>query len=162
MTDNVATYKEAIDYLNNSFEELSSKNENGLDLTDYDRFAIRERSGSFTDFVGGFVKSTRDRDIQQRLFRNVFFWSVMVLFVGITISCIMILMVNAFRETVYWPNVASIATAFGTLLSAMIILPKIIANHLFPASEQDRSIDLFSKVLEEDRETRKSYQRKVS
>jgi len=150
---------DALSTLTDALGVVQSKKWHGLkqNLKDNDSVAIQLRGASFTRFVNSFVDDYSDRAKQQKKLRYAFFAIIMLLFLGLSIISGCSIFAIAKKEHTTGNDVATIATAFGTILSLIIVLPKIIAVHLFPSAERDKSIELFSKVLEEDFKIREFY-----
>ena len=148
---------DAFDTLSDAIDEVQSINKAGLNLGDDDSQEISSRNTLFTRFIRIFVNDSEKRASRQRFFRMCFFLAVMVVFVVLTtVGAISILRI-AKKETTSLSDIAAVVASFGAVVTALVTLPQIIANHLFPSVEQDKSIDLFSKVLEEDRKMREFY-----
>ena len=126
-------------------------------LKDHDSQEIDKRNKSFSMFVDNFVDESGKKVVQQRVFRGVFFYVVLFVFFILNVVSICVIVIISVKELPIESSIAPVAAAFGTLLSSLIMLPKIIAKHLFPSKDQDKSIELFSKVLEEDRKMRELY-----
>jgi hypothetical protein len=122
-----------------------------------DSNAVKSRNRVFTDFIEKFVIDYERRAKQQRVFRCWFFCIVVVVFIILNVLSSCSVYIIAQKANVSISDVVAAVSAFGTILSSLIVLPKIIAEHLFPKAEQDKSIELFSKVLEEDQKVREFY-----
>jgi len=112
---------------------------------------IENRSGEITKIVktlvDGFAKSDSDR----RNYREIFFVITMTSYIGVFIACL----VAIFCLSSY---TAAVVGAFGTILTTVIALPQIIAKNLFPAKEEDKSIELIREVFKGDIDLRKHYE----
>jgi len=151
--------KEAIDAITNKHRNdnkaSAEKIEYGLNyLAKSDLEEIKARNHSFTDFVSDFVTTSKTRANQQLRFRNIFFYITMLIFVALVVICVCTVKTIVSKPTTGVGDVAAIIGSFSAVMSALIVLPKTIAEHLFPSVEQDKSIALFSKALEEDRQGR--------
>ena len=148
---------EALSTLANELGIVQHKKQHGLNLKDNDSEEIQKRNVSFTNFVNSFVEDSSDRAKQQKKLRYAFFVIIMLLFSGLSVMSCCIIFVIAKKEHTTANDIVATAAAFGTVLSLIVVLPKIIAVHLFPSVERDKSVELFSKVLEEDFRIRTFY-----
>ena len=48
------------------------------------------------------------------------------------------------------PDIATLITAMVSSISSFLVLPKVIADNLFPSKEEDKTSELFSKMFEHD------------
>lgn len=70
-----------------------------------------------------------------------FFGLVMSLLTVITVGSITTFILIAINE-VSIESIALIVGAFGSLITSIIVLPQIIAKHLFPENEDQQTNDL--------------------
>ena len=129
----------------------------GYGLQESDNEGIITRGKLFTTFIENFVGESKKRATQQRIFRITFFCAVLLTFFALNVLSVLVILEVSRKTYMSYGDIAAVAAALGTVISTLIILPKIIAVHLFPSSEQDKSIELFTKVLEEDRKMREMY-----
>ncbi|MCL2527625.1 MAG: hypothetical protein FWE42_04320 [Defluviitaleaceae bacterium] len=130
-------------------EKIPGWNRGRLGGSDFTQ--IESRSGEITKIVktlvDGFAKSDSDR----RNYREIFFVITMISYIGVLIACL----VAIFCLSSY---TAAVVGAFGTILTTVIALPQIIAKNLFPAKEEDKSIELIREVFKGDIDLRKHYE----
>ena len=146
---------EALTHISEVFGEQQKKMVYGLQESDNEGIIIRGKL--FTTFIENFVGESKRRATQQRIFRIVFFCAVLLTFFTLNVLSVMVIYEVSLKIESSYTDAAAVAAALGTVISTLIILPKIIAVHLFPSTEQDKSIELFTKVLEEDRKMREMY-----
>lgn len=86
----------------------------------------------YSALVKDIVKNNRS---SQRM-KVVFFVIVCVIFSGVCAAGMYIMFIAAQKETPSYADIGIALTAFGSVISAIIALPSIIANHLFPANSE--------------------------
>lgn len=89
----------------------------------------------YSALVKDIVKNNRT---SQKL-KVIFFIIVCIVFCFICVCGMFIIMNSSNKESITNSDIGIAITGFGSVLSTVIVLPKIIAKHLFPEnSEKDR------------------------
>lgn len=102
----------------------------------------QERDNRFTVLVDQFVKNYADKYNQNKKFKGAFFWWVMVLFTFVFLLPLLIVILIAGGCIEQMESVAALATSLGTIITAMIVIPKIIAEYLFSLKEDETIIKI--------------------
>lgn len=101
-----------------------------------------KQSEHYTEIVEAFKKNYIDKRDANRRYKCVFFWVtigiLMVVVGGFAALCVGLLL-HADRWMVVLPVMAGGA---ATVIVALLKLPKIIAEHLFPLNEDQAMVDL--------------------
>lgn len=120
---------------------------------------IHYRNETITEVVKEFKEEYQKSNKTKGFYRSFFFWSAMVLFLGLVVTCLFIAIYSIFMlSDNEIGGAVAIVTSLGTIIVAIIALPKIIAEHLFPAGDRDKSIDMIQAILESDLEMRKFWE----
>jgi len=120
---------------------------------------IHYRNEAITEVVKEFKEEYVKSNATKREFSDFFFWSTMRLFIGLVGFCLVIAICGVFMlPDNEIGSAVAIVTSLGTVIVAVIALPKIIAEHLFPAGDRDKSINMIQAILESDLEMRKYWE----
>jgi len=90
------------------------------------------REEHYTTLVGNSVTNINSSTIQRRRLKVAFFVSIIVAFLGIVVCSVAVPVLLMFKDSVTTSDVIVALGSSGSLIGSMIILPKIIADHLFP------------------------------
>ena len=108
------------------------------------------RDALYTELLDHYIIATKSKNQINKFYKKVFFWVVVVAFAVIVLTPIaatFIVLFKGFTETS--AIVALVGSAAGAI-PAVIVLPKIIAQHLFPTDEDKNMIDLVKSMQEND------------
>ena len=149
--------------LKDILDEILSKTDHyepGLgNLEKSDEKNIHYRNDAITEVVQEFKSEYSQTNTQRKSFRGIFFKVTMCLFSLLILFCIFIASYSVINfNTNELGSAAIVITALGTIITTVITLPKIIAKHLFPEDERDKSIDMIKAILESDLEMRKFWE----
>lgn len=118
---------------------------------------LTQRDQLYTALLNAYVKDYDVRHKSNRGYKKIFFWFVILIF-ACTITGSVITLITLAARGMENPSVIAVAlSAFGTILSALIIIPKIIAKYLFPANEDDKVTEMVKTMQENDSKTRESH-----
>ena len=127
------------------------------DLSLSDKASIRERNEKYTDYIQEYTYQYSERANLSLFQKKCFFWfsiATTLIVVGGGITAIVLL---ARRENITIEALAAIVTAFAAVITAALALPSIIASHLFPQREDDKSAHVFEAMVKGDMDLRKMY-----
>ncbi len=91
------------------------------------------RDRYYSAMVKDIVKNNRT---SQRL-KKIFFWVVCTVFLGICGLGAVVLILIAKKSDISIEDLGVAATGFGSILTSIIVLPQIIAKHLFPENSEE-------------------------
>lgn len=115
-----------------SFNELDSK-------------AFFSMDDGFVNYLKVFILNERFKNYQKYNLKYWFFGCIMLILILITASPIILMFLLHDRMTDS-AIIISILAEFANILSALIILPKIIAEYLFNKKEDEKLIDFISQM----------------
>lgn len=131
------------------------------DLKDADLKAVRKHTRVYSDYLETFVDEYKKKARSQRIMKIWFFvLTILLLFVIIGGGVWSIIIVSA-KENISPSDVATVITAVVGSVSSFLILPKVIAENLFPSKEEDKTAEIFSKMFEHDINIRNIYSNAV-
>lgn len=113
-----------------------------------DRAALRNQY--ITDTVGDYVAHQKRTNIAQLVFKSFFFIMVCSAFCGVVWVSISIMLNISKRTDISIEEVSIAITSLVSLLSAVIVLPTKIAEHLFPSAGEKDIADFIIKMHEMD------------
>ena len=90
------------------------------------------------------VKKIIDNNDATQLIKYIFFGVVCLVFLAVSIICILVVLKIASKEAISYADISVAITGFGGVLSSIIVLPKIIAKHLFPENSEKVRFDFIS------------------
>lgn len=123
-----------------------------------DLHAISERNITYGKYLSDYCFNFNKKAKSQRRLRRCFFWITMSLLTVIVIGGIIGIGVIFAKGNIGAGEVASVISAIVGMITAFLVLPKIIGDNLFPKKEDDNSEKIFNLVLDNDLELRKFYQ----
>ena len=90
------------------------------------------------------VKKIIDNNDATQLIKYIFFGVVCLVFLAVSIIGILVVLKIASKEAISYAYISVAITGFGGVLSSIIVLPKIIAKHLFPENSEKVRFDFIS------------------
>ena len=117
----------------------------------------RARDIKYTVLLDKYVEQfPKDHDFYYCM-KKSFFWVVLVTFVVLIFGSVALLIVAATRPNMELENVIIYAvSAMGSIISSIIVIPQIIAKHLFPEKRENEILDLIKTLISDDCEIRKA------
>jgi hypothetical protein len=148
--------------LKNISEDLSTKRISPAeDSVVLKKFRIDEeyarRDKAYTALLGDYILQYKEKSKGNKWYKRVFFVCVMAVFACVVVIPIVLATVLVIRKSVSLP---ALGVAIGTIassISALVILPRIIAEHLFPKNEDQNMIALVQKMQENDSRIRDAF-----
>ena len=145
-------FKSTIEFLNSLLldKDADKKQITDADLKDADLAAIQERAKTYTGYLKNYVSDYKDKTQVQKVMKGWFFAITMFLLLCIVVASSIALVIIAKKETIRINDIATIVTAMASAVSSFLVLPKVIAENLFPSKEEDKTAEVFSKMFEHD------------
>jgi len=107
------------------------------------------RNVALTMVLGQAYLENKKTKLDNRLLKKIFFGSVMGILYCLIAVVIVITIVFAIRGVAV-EELAVIIAPFATLMTAIIILPRIIAQYLFPKEEFTQYVDIIKAMIDKD------------
>lgn len=109
-----------------------------------------KRNNLYTELLENYIQIYKKKEKNKSIYKFLFFFTTMLLFSGIIIVC----GYNMYNISVHGdPGGASVGIALSNVIgivSTLIVLPKIIAEHLFPTNEENNMIGMVKNMQEND------------
>ncbi len=123
----------------------SIKSQNRDNDPEYDR-----RNRLYTVLLDHYIKSYQSNSRNKRRYKFFFFLIINALFALIIGGSVLGIVIVALKDTVALTDMGVIFGAVSGILSAIIVIPKIIAEHLFPKDEDGNMIDMVKNMQQND------------
>lgn len=140
-------YEENLILTTSTMDEVSES----TSLLENEERELSERGDLYTALLNAYVTDFDVRHTQNRdFYKKEFFTTVMRLFTLAIFGSICALIIVSIKNSGNNTELSVIITAFGTIISSLIIIPKIIAKYLFPLDEDDKVADMVKTMQRND------------
>ena len=102
------------------------------------------QSNKRNEYYSLLVKKIIDNNDATQIIKYIFFGIVCLVFIAVSIIGIISILIIAKKDTMTNSDIGVAITGFGSVLSSIIVLPKIIAKHLFPENSEKVRFDFIS------------------
>jgi len=109
-----------------------------------------ERDKIITQVISDFADHQRKRDQEQRKQKAAFFKIVCFSFCAVIVGSLAVIIIIATKQDMGWEELGVALASVGSLISAIIVLPSKIAEHLFPASGESDLTQFFIQIHDVD------------
>lgn len=140
-----------------SDSDLNKKTSESLKQNDRHNISLRDESS--TAFFQAFVKTYKTNAKTNRNLKRAFFVMFMI-FITIMIVFLPVIFIVAAcsRRINYVEALTALISSAATIITSIIIIPKIMVQHLFSSEETKVSVELINKLLEADKKTREIHE----
>lgn len=128
-----------------------TKKENSGFGTQYDK-----RDKIYTDLLDKYKSQFESKSNWNKIYKLIFYIVAMVAFIGIIAVSMYIIYIVAAKGDGSISDVAVVVGSTSGIISAIIVLPKIIAEHLFPTDEHSHMINMVQNMQVNDSRIRSS------
>lgn len=128
-----------------------------IDHQDKDWNEILDRNGTYSQFIFAYTVSSNKKTKHQSIMKIWFFVIILFLLVALVISTCAAIIIIAKKPSLNTEDVATIITAISGVVASFLVIPKVIANNLFPKTEDDKTAQIFGDMIKSDLELRKYY-----
>lgn len=119
--------------------------------------ALQKHSDSYSDFLETYVKEYKKKVHNQRVMKNWFFVLINILLFAIIGGGVAAVAFVCLKKSITTNDVAAVITAVVGAVSSFLILPRVIAENLFPSREEDKTAEIFEKMFGYDTNIRNFY-----
>lgn len=113
------------------------------------------RNKLYTQLLETYIENYRKKEKTKGIYKCVFFIITIILFLGIIVcGLIGIIMLSVYGDG----NLANVGIAIANIVgivSTLIVLPRIIAEHLFPTNEESNMLGMVKNMQDNDANIRK-------
>lgn len=128
---------------------IAQSNETDNSQAQYDK-----RDTIYTDLLDEYKKQFISKSKWNKWYKLAFFVLAMLVFVGLIFASMHVLFIVANKGDTNAADIAVVVGSTAGIISAIIVLPKIIAEHLFPTDDQSRMIDMVKNMQVNDSKIR--------
>ena len=137
------------------YDYVSSKSKYSLELIQYDMVRLKSREYKYQELLERYVDDYKFRKNKNRRYRSWFFWTFLITFILILLVSMLYILVTAFYADKFDISVVTgLITVCLTMISSIIIIPKIIAKYLFDADEDKYMAEIIKAMFLQDNNTR--------
>ncbi len=129
----------------------ASEKENSTCGEQYDR-----RDFLYADLLDKYIQSYKSKTAWNKGYKLVFFVISMLVFTAIIAVSLVALYIVAKRDNHSPSDIATVLSSMVGIVSSIIVLPRIIAEHLFPTNEDGNMIDMVKNMQLNDSKIRNS------
>lgn len=108
------------------------------------------RNRLYTQLLGIYIENYKQKEKTKGIYKCIFFIITLLLFLGIIVcGLIGIVALSVFGDE----NLANVGIAIANIagiVSALIVLPRIIAEHLFPTDEESNMLEMVKNMQDND------------
>lgn len=115
-----------------------------------------KRNVLYTKLLSHYLDEHEIKSNNKVKYRSKFFWVTIVSFISIIALCIFSMIYVCVNESTSVSSVSIVVGSVGSMISAIIVLPKIIAEHLFPRNDESAMIELVKNMQLNDASIRKN------
>lgn len=112
------------------------------------------RNQAYTRLLEVYISEYKKKGISKKRYKLSFFIIVMLAFITINIAAVVSIFCVIIRGNISLGDVGVVISALAGMISAFIVIPKIIAEHLFPADEDANMIAMVKSMQENDAKIR--------
>lgn len=105
-----------------------------------------KRNRLYTDLLEHYIGSYKSKSRWKRWYKCIYFVVVVLAFCCIIAYCLESIRGVSLKKDTGLVDLGIAAGGFGSILSAILVIPKIIANHLFPSNEDANMIDMLKNM----------------
>ena len=109
-----------------------------------------ERNVLYTELLRNYIASYEDKDGEKRKYKKVFFWVTIVILILIVVACLFFIWIIIVVGKDNYTEIGAIIGSVVGIITALIAIPKIIAEHLFPVNEESNMIDMVKNMQDND------------
>lgn len=117
------------------------------------------RNELYSVLLKQYIKEYKSRSQWKKWYKLVFFIAVLCCFIGIIGASLCAIIIVALKDDPGIYDAGAIIGSVAGIVSSLIVLPKIIAEHLFPTDE-DRNMNEFLKSMQENDSAIRNYFKK--
>lgn len=109
-----------------------------------------KRDNLYTDLLCNYIEIYKTKEKHKKIFKIVFFVIVMFVFLGVITGCVLSMCYIAVNGIYDAESVGIVIADMAGIISSIIIIPQIIAKHLFPTNEESFMLDMVKSMQNND------------
>lgn len=108
------------------------------------------RNSLYSELLSYYISSYRSKDFWKKWYKAIFFTVIMASFLCIIVFSLGSIWIISQKEDTKIADIGVMIGGFSSVLAALLIIPKIIAEHLFPSNEDAHMIDMVKNMQQND------------
>lgn len=129
-------------------------------LDDINSNNYKRRDDLYSDLLDNYIASYKSKTARNKVYKLIFYIVTMFSFVALIGGAVTALIIAACSDAEIGGKITIAVGSIATVLSTIIVLPKIIAVHLFPTCEDKDMIELVKNMQENDSSIRSYFNNK--
>ena len=113
-----------------------------------------KRNSLYTDLLQNYIQVYYKKEKAKSKYKALFFAATIILFCGIVITSLICIFMLSVEGNGSLANVGIAISNVAGIVGTLIILPKIIAEHLFPVDEESNMIGMVKNMQDNDAKIR--------
>ncbi len=109
-----------------------------------------KRNGLYTELLKNYITRYNAKERMKAVYKGIFFGVIMVLFVAIVSCGLAGLILLSQHGNGGMENIGIAIADIAGIVSSLVVLPRIIAEHLFPVDEESNMIGMVRNMQEND------------
>lgn len=155
-SSNTETSKEKSEEIADESLLVSATKQSKEDKTEYEK-----RDESYTLLLDDYIESSKSKTAWNKVYKCIFFSVTMLILVALVAFPIAVTIIIVVKEqSNLVVDIAALVGSIIGIISAIIVLPKIIAQHLFPTNEDEHMIELVKNMQVNDSKIREALKNK--
>ena len=138
--------------INADCSEIMATDESMVEMTVIELKQYDARDAAYTELLSDYIKSYNSKRKWNTWFKLAFFivsMAVFIVIIGGSIAALIIASLNV-ADAEVWSVIAISISGVAATISSIIVLPKIIAKHLFPLDEDKNMIGMVKNMQSND------------
>lgn len=112
------------------------------------------RNRLYTLLLETYIANYKQKEKTKGVYKCIFFIVTIILFIGIVVSGIIGIILLSMYGDGSLANVGIAIANIAGIISTLIVLPRIIAEHLFPTNEESNMLEMVKNMQNNDSEIR--------
>ncbi len=141
--------------------DLERVEDDNLDEDEFDsakNYLARDRL--YTKLLSKYIDQSESKAADNRFLKKCFFWAIVSILGAIVIGIAVVFIIMAAKGAESVVNGILAVGGTGSLVSAILVLPKIIAEYLFPKNEEQYMLDIVQRMQNNDTDMREAHDRR--
>ncbi len=118
-----------------------------------------KRDNLYSELLEEYISVYKSKSKRNRKLKLAFFIIAVITFCVIILGAVASMVIVAIKGGLNISGIAVVVGSVANILSAIIVLPKIIAEHLFPTDEEQNMNEMIKNMQENDAKIRALFQK---
>lgn len=117
----------------------------------------KSRDALYTEMLQQYLNVHKSKANHNKVYKGIFFVVTMLILLVLIGAPMAAMILIAMKDQVKLADIALVVSGLGGIITSIIVLPKIIAEHLFPTDEDQNMIELVKKMQDNDAQIRSAF-----